>query len=246
MLREVNAELPYESTVYVADSAHAPWGDKSAEFVQARGLAIARFLQGHGVKAIVVASNTGTAGAAEAIRSEFDLPVVAVEPGIRPAATATRSGVVAAMVTAGMGRSDRMASLLDRFGQDVDVITVPVPGIVEHIEAGDLAGPELRAKLRRYLTPALERGADTLVLGSTHYLFLKETLRDLFGAGIQLVDTGPAVAAQLRRVLAARALLRAAGPRAEQFWTSGDPARARKVMSGLLGRQVTAEQLPAP
>ncbi len=244
VLREVNLELPRESTAYVADSAHAPWGDRPARFVRARGLKIARFLAGRGAKALVIASNTGTAGSADAIRAELALPVVAMEPGIKPAVAATRSGVVAAMVTAGMGRSERMASLLDRFGRDVRVITVPVPGIVEHVEAGDLDSKELRAKLAAYLEPALAAGADTLVLGSTHYVFLRETIAALVGDSVQLVDTGAAVARQLRRALASHGLLNEAGGRSERFWTSGEPTPAARVMSALLGRPVEVERLP--
>lgn len=244
VLREVNAELPDESTAYVADSAHAPWGDKPPAYVRERGLKIARFLAGQGAKVLVIASNTGTAGSADAIRAGLGLPVVAMEPGIKPAAAATRSGVIAAMVTAGMGGSARMASLLDRFGRDVQVITVPVPGIVEHVEAGDTGSPELRAKLAAYLGPALAAGADTLVLGSTHYVFLRETIAEVVGESVQLVDTGAAVARQLRRVLSAAGLLSAAGTRRERFWTSGDPARVQPVISALLARPVTVERLP--
>ena len=139
VLREIRAALPSESVYYVADSAHAPWGDKPPSFVRERGLKIAHFLVAEGVKAIVIGSNTGTAGSAEALRSDLDVPVVGIEPGIKPAVNATRSRVVGAIVPAAVGGSDRLASLLDRFSGDVEVIVQPVPGVVEHIEAaGDV------------------------------------------------------------------------------------------------------------
>ena len=239
VLREIHAGLPDESTLYVADSAHAPWGDKPRTFVRERGLAIAEFLIELGVKAIVIASNTGTAGAAEALRQHLAVPVVAMEPGIKPAAAATRSGIVGAIVTSTMSESERMASLLDRFGRGVRVINQPVPGLVEHVEAGDLDSDELRRLIEGYIRPLLEAGADTIVLGSTHYVFLKPLIAEIAGDGIALIDTGAAVARQLGRVMAERGLLTPTGSkREERFWTSGDPARSAEVMAALLGRQV--------
>ena len=245
VLRDIRAALPAESIDYVADSANAPWGDKPAEFIRVRGLEIAGFLVGQGVKAIVIGSNTGTAGSAEALRATLTMPVIAIEPGIKPAAAATRSGVVGAMVTTTMGASDRMASLLDRFGRNVRVISVPVPGLVEHVEAADLDSAELRRLVEGYVRPMLDEGADTIVLGSTHYVFLKSLIAEIAGDDVTIVDTGEAVARQLARVLAER---RMAAPRqakgAERFWTSGDPAESERVMTALLERKVAVAKLP--
>ena len=220
VLREVHAALPGESIDYVADSANAPWGDKSREFVRDRGLKIARFLVDQGVKAIVIGSNTGTAGSAEALR------------------------IVGAIVPAAVSESDRLASLLDRFGTDVKVIIQPVPGLVEHIEAADLDGPELKRMVEGYVRPMLDAGADTIVLGSTHYVFLKPLLAELAGPNVSLIETGAAVARQLARVLEERDLLSASPAGRERFWTSGDPTTSTRVISALLGRAVTVEKLP--
>jgi len=159
VLREIRSAMPAESLLYVADSANAPWGDKPVEYVRRRGLEIANFLVGQGVKAIVIGSNTGTAGAADALRTKHAIPVVGMEPAIKPAAQLTRSGVVGAIVTATMGASDRMASLLDRFGRDVRVISVPAPGLVEHVEAADLDSSDLRRLVESYINPLLDAGA---------------------------------------------------------------------------------------
>jgi glutamate racemase len=244
VLRDIRAALPAESIDYVADSANAPWGDKPAEFVRRRGLEIAGFLVGQGVKAIVIGSNTGTAGSAEALRATLTMPVVAIEPGIKPAAAATKSGVVGAIVTTTMGASDRMASLLDRFGRNVRVISVPVPGLVEHVEAADLDSAELRRLVESYLRPLLDQGADTIVLGSTHYVFLRPLIAEIAGEDVTIVDTGTAVARQLARVLDERDLAAPHDAKAsERFWTSGDPVESERVMSALLGRKVSVQEL---
>ena len=245
VLREVHRALPDETIYYVADSANAPWGDKPPEFVRERGLKIARFLVDRGVKAIVIGSNTGTAGSAEALRGALALPVIGIEPGIKPAAAATKTGVVGALVPAAVSESDRLASLLDRFGSDVKVIIQPVPGLVEHIEAADLDGPELKRMVEGYVRPMLDAGADTIVLGSTHYVFLKPLLAQVAGPNVTLIETGAAVARQLARVLEERNL-RAPGPAGrERFWTSGDPATSKRVISALLERVIRVEKLPS-
>ncbi len=245
VLREVRAALPAESLEYVADSAYAPWGDKPRRFVCERSMKIARFLVGRGAKAIVIACNTGTAAAAETMRASLTVPIIAMEPGVKPAVAATRSGVVGAFVTASMGSSDRMASLLDRFGTDVKVITQAVPGLVEHVEAADLDGPDLRRMVEAYLRPLLDAGADVIVLGSTHYVFLKRVIAELAGPGVTAIDTGPAVARQLARVLGERGLLATGDePGTERFWSSREPRESARVMSALLARPVEVEPLP--
>jgi glutamate racemase len=244
VLRDIRAALPEESIDYVADSANAPWGDKPAEFIRVRGLEIAEFLIAQGVKAIVIGSNTGTAGSAEALRATLTMPVIGIEPGIKPAAAATRSGVVGAIVTTTMDASNRMASLLDRFGRNVRVISVPVPGLVEHVEAADLDSAELRGLVEGYVRPLLDQGADTIVLGSTHYVFLRPLIAEIAGDDVTIIDTGAAVARQLARVLAERGLAAPHEAKAsERFWTSGDPEESQRVMSALLGRKVSVKKL---
>jgi glutamate racemase len=246
VLREIHNALPAESTCYVADSANAPWGDKPPEFVRDRGLKIGAFLVSQGVKAIVIGSNTGTAGSADALRNTLTIPVVGIEPAIKPAVAATKSRVVGAIVPVAVGDSDRLASLLDRFGGDVKVITQPVPGLVEHIEAADLDGPELRRMVEGYIRPLLEAGVDTIVLGSTHYVFLRPVISEIAGPGVTLIDTGAAVARQLARVLQERDLDAPDNTASkERFWTSGDPAISQRVISALLGRKVSVDKLPA-
>jgi glutamate racemase len=244
VLREIRSALPAESVLYVADSANAPWGDKPPSFVRQRGLAISRFLIDCGAKAIVIGSNTGTAGSAEALRSTLAVPVIGIEPGIKPAVAASRSGVIGAIVPAAVGESDRLRSLVERFGGGTRIVIQPVPGVVEHIEAADLDGPELRRMLADYVRPMLEAGADAIVLGSTHYVFLKPLLSEIAGPNVALIETGTAVARHLGHVLDERGLRAEVGEGRERFWTSGDVATSRRVISALLGREVAVEKLP--
>jgi glutamate racemase len=243
VLREIETAMPAESIDYVADSANAPWGDKPPSFVRDRALRIARFLCAQGAKVIVIGSNTGTAGSAEALRAELSVPVVGIEPGIKPAVAATRSRVIGAIVPAAVGGSDRLASLLERFSSDVKVIVQPVPGLVEHVEEADVDSPRLRRLVEDYVRPMLEAGADVIVLGSTHYVFLKSLLGEI-ALHVTLVETGAAVARRLATVLDERGLRAEEGRGTERFWTSGDPERSTVVISKLLGRNVEVEKLP--
>ena len=150
-----------------------------------------------------------------------------------------------AIVPAAVGGSGPARTLLDRFGSEVKVIVQPVPGVVEHIEAADLDGPELRAMLEGYVRPMLDAGADTIVLGSTHYVFLKPLLKELAGPDVALIETGAAVARRLGSVLQERGLLAEGGEGKERFWTSGDAASSTRVITSLLCRDVHVEKLPA-
>jgi glutamate racemase len=153
-----------------------------------------------------------------------------MEPAVKPAAAATRSGVVGVLATTGTLQSAKFAALLDRFATDVRVITQPCPGLVELIENGDLHSPALRELLARYVGPLLAAGCDTIILGCTHYPFLKPLLKQMIPEDISLIDTGAAVARQLQRLLTERELLADGTARAAQFWTSADPEHFRNIL----------------
>ncbi|MBT2340836.1 MULTISPECIES: glutamate racemase [Pseudomonas] len=234
VLGEIRRLLPNESLLYVGDCGHIPYGEKTPEYIRQRCAIIADFLQGQGAKALVVACNTATVAAVADLRRDFPLwPIVGMEPAVKPAAAATRSGIVGVLATTGTLQSAKFAALLDRFATDVRVITQPCPGLVEMIEAGDLHSPALRQLLQHYVEPLLAAGCDTLILGCTHYPFLKPLLHPMIPAHISLIDTGAAVARQLQRLLAERALL-AEGPASEtQFWSSADPIHLGKILPTL-------------
>lgn len=245
VLREIRAMLPGERLIYVADSRYAPYGSKSPEFIRDRSLCIGRFLTEKGAKAIVIACNTGTAAAATHLREALEVPVVAMEPAVKPAAEATRSGVVGVLATVGTLESARFAALLERFGREVEVVTQACPGLVERIESGDLCGPETRRLVEEFTAPLVLSGADTIVLGCTHYPFLASVISEVVGPRVALVHTGEAVARQVRRVLMERGLL-FSGERSgeDEFWTSGDSTVSARVISLLWGSGVTVRSLP--
>ncbi|BBP74859.1 glutamate racemase [Pseudomonas gingeri] len=231
VLNEISALLPGESLLYVADCGHIPYGEKSPAYIRQRCEAIAGFLREQGAKALVIACNTATVAGVADLRQRYpDWPLVGMEPAVKPAAAATRSGVVGVLATTGTLQSAKFAALLDRFASDVRVVTQPCPGLVEMIEDGDLHSPALRQLLASYVEPLLAAGCDTIILGCTHYPFLKPLLLEMIPASISLIDTGAAVARQLQRLLQGRDLLSAGPAREAQFWTSADPHHLRKIL----------------
>ncbi|MEK1906838.1 MAG: glutamate racemase [Pseudomonas sp.] len=248
VLREIRARLPDESLLYVADSGHVPYGEKTPEFIRARSQAIAEFLLGQGAKALVLACNTATAAAVAELREHYPaLPIVGMEPAVKPAAAATRSGVVGVLATTGTLKSAKFAALLDRFANDVRVITQPCPGLVEQIEAGELDSPRTRELLQGFVTPLLGEGCDTLILGCTHYPFIKPLLRELIPASVSLVDTGAAVARHLQSLLDQHGLRAPRGEvRQTRLWSSGDLQKMQRVLPVLWGEEAIVEPLSEP
>ncbi len=245
VVNEIRALLPYEDLLFIADSAYAPYGPRPPEWIQERSAVLTRFLVEQGAKAIVVACNTATAAAAQPLRATFDVPIVAMEPAVKPAAAATRNGVVGVLATVGTLRSARFAALLDRFGSEITVVTEPGVGLVEQVELAELDGPRTRDLVKSAVTPLLDAGADVIVLGCTHYPFLKRVIQEIAGADIVLIDTGAAVANRLADVLVA-AGLESGDPAhgSAEFWTSGEPGEATRVISALYGASVDVEALP--
>lgn len=234
VLGEIERLLPDESLLYVADTGHMPYGEKSPEFIRERCVQVAQFFREQDAKALVLACNTATVAAVADLRQRYpDWPIVGMEPAVKPAAAATRSGIVGVLATTGTLRSAKFVALLDRFANEVQVITQPCPGLVELIETGDLHSPELRLLLQGYVQPLLAAGCDTLILGCTHYPFLKPLLATLVPADVVLVDTGAAVARQLQRLLSGGALLAKGPTRPAQFWTSGSVDIFRNVLPKL-------------
>ncbi|WP_166363888.1 glutamate racemase [Pseudomonas akapageensis] len=231
VLGEIRQLLPDESLLYVADCGHIPYGEKSPEFIRQRCRLVAEFFQARGAKAFVLACNTATVAAVADLRAQYpDWPIVGMEPAVKPAAAATRTGVVGVLATTGTLQSAKFAALLDRFANDVRVITQPCPGLVELIEQGELTSPVLRDLLVGYVEPLLAAGCDTLILGCTHYPFLKPLLGEMVPESVAIIDTGAAVARQLKRLLGERELLATGPSLPAQFWTSADTEHFRNIL----------------
>lgn len=247
VLREIRRELPGEDLLYVADSGHAPYGDKAREAIEARSVAIVEFLLSRNAKAIVVACNTATGAAVETLRARFQVPIVAMEPAVKPAAESTKSGVIGVLATSGTLGSNNFARLHERFGAKADILVQACPGLVELVEAGNLFGDKTRALVEKYLVPLLEQQADNIVLGCTHYPFLAPLIRDIAGPAVSIIDPAGAVARELRRRLANAGQLSDQGHAGtERFWTSGKPDKAQPVISQLWEAAIEVSSLPNP
>jgi glutamate racemase len=250
VLRHIRVLLPAEDLLYCADSRYAPYGNKSPEAIRERALYLASFLIAQGAKALVVACNTATAAAIQTLRARYSLPIIGMEPAVKPAVKATRSGVIGVLATSGTLKSAQFAALLENYGQEVQVVTEACHGLVEQIERGELETAATRALLQRYLAPLLEAGADTIVLGCTHYPFVRALIEELAGPQITLIDTGEAVARQVQHRLMQAGLSAAEARRGGvQFWSNGESTQAANVIArlwpgGLAGSDIELAPLP--
>jgi glutamate racemase len=237
VLKHIHALLPFENLFYVADSKYAPYGNKTAEEITARCMFLADFLLQKDVKALVVACNTATAAAIDELRETFDITIIGMEPAVKPAAAATKNGIIGVLATVGTLKSAQFAALLESYGRNVKVITQACVGLVECIERGELDTPATKALIRQYTAPLLAEGADTIVLGCTHYPFIAHVIQEVVGDKITLIDTGAAVAKQLNRQLEEKGLLLTENQTSNvQFWTNSSAESAQHVIAQLWGK----------
>ncbi len=248
VLRAVRAILPHERLIYVADSLHAPYGERDDDFIVDRTMAIGEWLVGQGAKALVVACNTATAQSIALVRERLPIPLVGVEPGVKPAAAVSKSRVVGVLATAVTLRSARFQSLLDRYAGDCRFICQAGHGLVQAVERCDTSSPTLMALLESYIAPMLDAGADTLVLGCTHYPFLDRAIRDIAGERLQIVDTSVAIARQLDRLLDAHALKNLGAPSDDmpRFCSTADGESQRQLAAALLQLDAKVEHVDIP
>ncbi len=236
VLRCIRAHLPHENLIYVADSKFAPYGEKSREDITVRVLTVFDFLNKQEVKSVVVACNTATAASIQIVREKFDYPIIGMEPAVKPASLMSKNKVVGVLATAGTLLSTKFSALLEHHGNDIHFITQPCSGLVELVEQGDTESPELIALLKKYIDPLLKEEIDTLVLGCTHYSFLKTAIKKLMPEYIKIVDTGDAVSNYLKNVLIEKNMLNQnAKPGTTDFWTNSLDQNADKVISKLWG-----------
>jgi glutamate racemase len=201
VLAAIAQALPQADLLYFADTAHVPYGDKSEAFIRERVLVIGKHLVAQGCGLIVVACNTATAAAVAAFRELLPgLPVVGVEPGVKPAAAASRSGRIAVLATLSTTRSQRLANLIRQHAGGVQVDVVACDGWATRVENLRLDDPDFAGEARQHLAPLLAAGVDQIVLGCTHYAFLRPLLEPLVASRATLVDVAEAVARQCARL----------------------------------------------
>ncbi|MDP2153499.1 MAG: glutamate racemase [Methylotenera sp.] len=234
VLQHIHALLPNEQLLYVADSLHAPYGNKSPEEIQSRCIEITDFLISKNAKAIVVACNTATAAAIDMMREKYVLPIIGMEPAVKPAAEASRNGIVGVLATTGTLKSAQFAGLLESYGRNVKVVTQACVGLVECVERGELQAENTLQLVKKYCQPLLDEGADTIVLGCTHYPFVRPLIERVVGEHITLIDTGAAVAKQLQKRLVELNLLSTSPVLASvKFWTNSQALEAEQVIGAL-------------
>jgi glutamate racemase len=256
VLRHIRAQLPQENLMYFADSGFAPYGNKPEHVVAERSLAVANYLVEQGAKALVVACNTATVAAIKLLRAHYpQLPIVGVEPGLKPAAAASRNGTIGVLATEVTLAGEKFLLLREQISSasQARFLLQGCPGLVEQIELGECDSAATDAMLAKYILPLLEQGADTLVLGCTHYPFVRASIERIVAQAtprdVLLVDTGDAVARQLARLLAAAGSLNpdpAADARLQAMTTASGTALS-VAFSSLLGlaQEVSEVQIAA-
>ena len=245
VLREVQAQLPHEHLVYIGDQINCPYGSRSKVELQDLAEAVIHFLLEKNIKLLVIACNTASAAALKEMRLRFpDLPIVGMEPAVKPAASQTRSGKVGVLATPSTFSGDLYASVIERFAHDVEIFESTCPGLVAQIEKGALDSPETLAILREAIEPMVRQGADTLVMGCTHYPFVIPQIQQIAGPGVAVIDPAPAIARQVERVLDSHDLRSTSkGKGKTDYYTSADPHAFDKVAKLLIGKEASSQQL---
>ncbi len=241
--RAVSKALPDWPITYLADQAYAPYGSRSRAEITRRTLQAGHFLEQQGAKLLVVACNTATTVAVKALRRELAIPIVGVEPAIKPAAAASRNGRIGVLATPATLASDRVRSLIEQHADGVAVLSQPGTGWVERVEAGDLDSAHTRKVVSEALAPLLRERVDHIVLGCTHYPFLEPLIRELAGDGVTLDDPAHAIARRVRSLLADQA---APGrlPRYRFITTSPDACDMAAHLPAMIGAAYPVESHP--
>ncbi|MBO5311813.1 MAG: glutamate racemase [Bacteroidales bacterium] len=240
VFREIRKLLPEQGYIYYSDSAHCPYGEKSREYIIDRARSITRRLMGMGAEIVVVACNTATAAAISTLRKEFPIKFIGMEPAIKPAAALTKTGVVGVLATAGTLKAEKYLDTREKWAQSITVVEHIGEGFVELVEKGQTSGAEAEAVVQNSLVPLLEAGADTIVLGCTHYPFLADTIKKVAAAhgadgnSFHLIDPAPAVARHLLEVMEAEGI-QTVSPEgfSMELLCSGDGTTLQTVYSSL-------------
>jgi glutamate racemase len=238
ILQELYRRLPTENYVFFADQHNVPYGEKTKEELIALTTRIVKFLLDEQAKMVVVACNTATCYAIETLRTSYDIPIVGVVPAIKLAAEQTKTNEIALISTPATAKSDYVTDLIQKFAVGKTVARIGCFGLENAVETGKLDSKETAQVLAKYILPLKETNVDQLVLGCTHYPFLKKQISDILGPSVTLIDSGAAVARRVEAVLAEKNIANSSGASETKFFTNGDADRFSEVASSLLGRVI--------
>jgi len=238
--KEIHALMPYENTIYLADSANAPYGSKGKDAIIDLSIKNTEYLLNKNCKLIVVACNTATTNAIDYLRANYNVPFIGIEPAIKPAALQTKRNAVGILATKGTLSSELFSKTTNLFASNIKVVEQIGNGIVELIESGKLYSEEMKSLLEVYLEPMIKADIDYLVLGCTHYPYLIPILLELLPKHVKIIDSGEAVARQTKAILDRNALLNTdmVTP-TNEFCTNGAP----EAMKQLLGKNFVVDYL---
>ncbi|MCC7501245.1 MAG: glutamate racemase [Flavobacteriales bacterium] len=233
--KAIRQALPSERLLYFGDGAHVPYGERSTAQIQDFSKAITEFLLERKSKLVVVACNTASAAALSSLREQMPkVHFIGMEPAVKPAVAHTRTGVVGVIATVSTMQSAVFASVVERFGQGVEVIQQACPGLVRQIEAGAFDTPKTETMLRGWLEPMVAREIDALVLGCTHYPMVQPLIERIVGPDVRVIDPAPAIARRVVHVLHEEHRLGATvGTGAFTCWTSGEVESFRSMLEHL-------------
>lgn len=228
---EIHELLPHENTIYLADSKNAPYGGKSKQQIIEISVKNTEFLLKNKCKLIVVACNTASTNAVKYLRKHYEVPIIRVQPAIKPAALHSKTKVVGMLATKGTLESELLFETAQRFASGVKVVEQVGEGLVDLIENGQMESPEMTRLLKKYVEPMLEHNIDQLVLGCTHYPFLTNQIQEITGDGVQIIDSGEAIARQTRVILEQEGLLNEDPKEGERIFYSNKNVQ---VLQGML------------
>ena len=238
--KEIHALLPNENTLYLADSANAPYGAKGKDAIINLSIKNTEHLLNKDCKLIVVACNTATTNAIDYLREHYKIPFIGIEPAIKPAALQTKTNAIGILATRGTLSSTLFSKTSSLFARNIKVVEQNGDGIVELIESGKLFSNEMTSLLKLYLKPMMDANIDYLVLGCTHYPYLMPLLIDLLPSNVKIIDSGEAVARQTKTILEKHDLLNTSFTKIKsEFFTNGNP----EVMKTLLNNKFNVEYI---
>jgi glutamate racemase len=236
--KAIHQLLPNEKTIYLADSKNAPYGQKSKQEIITLSMKNTDFLLEMNCKLIVVACNTATTNAIQELRAKYDVPIIGIEPAIKPAVTHSKTQIIGILATQGTLNSELFNKTTEKY-QDTKIIEQVGHGLVQLIENGDIDSPEMTELLHSYLNPMIEANIDYLVLGCSHYPYLIPQIKKIIPEHIQIIDSGEAVAKQTRNILRDKVGFSSAENSEPVFYTNTNP----KVLTEILENKYTVEEI---